>query len=130
MSHSAVQRLCLLISLLPQGRCHAGMTVSTLYQRLRWQGFDVCKRTVQRDLEFLERAFPLVRDRGAAEGDRWKLGRKLNLEGFLRPIAYPEHPLDAADDDVEDKAFDEPIHAIPEWETDIVCHWPSDPEWS
>lgn len=130
MNPSAIQRLCQLISILPHARCHAGVTVSALSRSLRGQGFDVCKRTVQRDLEFLKRAFPVERSRLQGEGDRWKLAKELEIQRFLRPMPEPDVPLDPCEDDCESSSADEAIHAIPEWDSEIIFHGPNDLEWS
>ena len=122
MSHSAVQRLCLLLRLLPHSRGHLGMTVRNLHRHLRAKGFDVCRRTVQRDLEFLARAFPVARSDGDDSGDLWKLNRKVGMEIFLRPIAEPELPLDLPDEPSKRVVREDRIEEIPEWDSDIVLH--------
>ena len=122
MSQSAVQRLCLLLRLLPHSPGHVGMTVSTLHRGLRGKGFDVCRRTVQRDLEFLARAFPVARTEGDDSGDLWKLSRKVGMEMFLRPIAEPELPLDLPDEPSKRVVREDRIEEIPEWDSDIVLH--------
>lgn len=130
MNPSAIQRLCQLISILPHARCHAGMTARALSRRLRGQGFDVCKRTVQRDLEFLERAFPVERSRAQGDGDRWKLAKKLEIQRFLRPMPEPDVPLDPCEDDCQTSSADEASNTSAERDGEIIFHGPSDLEWS
>ncbi len=48
--------------------------VSELHEKLVADGFDIDKRSVQRDLNTLSSRFPLVRDRGRAAGWSWQEG--------------------------------------------------------
>lgn len=80
----AISRQWEMLRLLPRGR--PGATAKELAERLGDAGFDVTKRTVERDLQSLSTVFPLAcNDKSIPYGWYWMEGREVNLPGM--PVA-------------------------------------------
>ena len=120
---NAIGRLCRILEVLPFSRGHQGISISALHQRLRRDGFDVCKRTLQRDLSDLSKVFPVECASADGQAGLWKCTRRLGLSPFLRPLREPEAWLDGAeqvDSDLSDYGC---MVDVPDWPSDIYCNF-------
>lgn len=80
-THSAIARMWELLQLLPDGP--PGMTAAEARERLASAGYEVSKRTIERDLIELSRLFPLqCNNKGTPFGWYWTPGRSANLPGI------------------------------------------------
>lgn len=96
--HNTVARQWELLKLLPSSP--PGKNATDLTQSLAGKGYEVTKRTVERDLEALERLFPITHDEERPFGWHWIAGGVLGVMGlsmadalslqllqrFLRPV--------------------------------------------
>jgi len=82
--HHAIARQWELLKLLPT---RGGATAGDLAQSLAGCGFDVSKRTVERDLEQLEALFPITHGEDTPYGWRWLDGARMNVTGLSTPEA-------------------------------------------
>ena len=80
-THSAIARMWELLQLLPDGP--PGMTAAEARERLASAGYEVSKRTIERDLIELSRLFPLqCNNKGTPFGWYWTPGKSANLPGI------------------------------------------------
>ena len=79
--HNAIARQWEILNRLPSRS--PGMTAGEITQSLNADGFEVSKRTVERDLVELSRLFPLTyNDKGMPYGWHWVPDAELNIPGM------------------------------------------------
>lgn len=89
-SHQTLTRQWELLKLLPSR--HPGLTAGQLKGRLSDSGFEVTKRTVERDLNELSRLFGIAcNDKGTPYGWYWMEGASLDLPGISLGEALSLH---------------------------------------
>lgn len=120
---NAIGRICKILEILPCSRGHQGISISALHHRLRRDGFDVCKRTLQRDLSDLSKVFPVECVGADGQAGLWKSARRLDIGPFLRPLREPESWLDGADQVESDLADYGCTVDVPDWPSDIHCNF-------
>lgn len=118
---NSIGRICRILEILPFSRGHQGISISALHYRLRRDGFDVCKRTLQRDLSDLSKVFPVECVGSDGVAGLWKCTRRLDLGQFLRPL----RESDSCFDDVDELESDLPDYGctvdVQDWPSDIYC---------